>query len=109
MLRRFVATIIVPLAALAIVSCGIKGPLKPPPAKPAAPAATPETTPDAKPELPAPVSSPPAASAPPTQQRQEGEHGVAVVRGPAAPAAGLLPLPPRGGPYAPLFFVYSRA
>jgi predicted small lipoprotein YifL len=85
MLRRFTVSIIVALAALAIVSCGIKGPLKLPPAKDAAavpatgtvsgggsdatPTSTPGTgtvtTPLPAPELPAPVSSPPSPAAPP--------------------------------------------
>jgi predicted small lipoprotein YifL len=77
MLRRFAATIIVSLAGFAIVSCGIKGPLKLPPAKPGAPASIPQTAPEATPEMPAPVSSPPAASAPP----------------PAAPPVAPAPVP----------------
>jgi len=81
MLRRFVATIVVSLAAIVLVSCGIKGPLKLPAAKSALPGAattpTPGAAPTAAPELPAPVSSPPAASAPP----------------PAAPPVGPAPVP----------------
>jgi len=62
MLRRSVAAFIVALAACAVVSCGIKGPLKPLPAKPGAPEPSnvPQPTrPDAEtPVLPAPLPAP---------------------------------------------------
>src|SRR6185436_3885556 len=70
MLRRY-AVAIACIAALALTSCGIKGPLKLPSAKPAAsPVAAPTTEPGAPLTRPPPSSPPPAE--PPTAPGSSG-------------------------------------
>ena len=74
MLRRY-AVAIACIAALALTSCGIKGPLKLPAAKPAASPAAPPTTGPGAPLTTSPPSSTPSSPPPAEPPTAPGSSG----------------------------------